>query len=142
MKRLWVVIPLGALVGVALVLASIYGFYQLLGALYPVGGPSAASQHLAISRAVGGLKNRDEQEFLSAADSGDPAIARRAWEICSAALGQNPTIDANNDVDPTDIGITVTVPGDESKGCTVGLDWTGIDWLHHEGWAFAEPSLG
>jgi hypothetical protein len=143
MKRLWVVIPLGTLLGVAVILACLYGFYRLQDVLYPDSQePSTASQHHAVSLAVGGLKHRNEHEFLSAANLGDPAIGRRAWKSCSEALDLNPTFEVDGITDPSAVGIVVTVPGDELKGCSFGLEWTGPDWLHHRGWAYAAPTRG
>lgn len=143
MKRLSVVVPLGTLIGVLIVLGSIFAFFKLQGLLYPDNqAPTAASQHRAISRAISGLERQNEQEFLSAQEWGDPLVARRAWKVCSAAFNLNPRISGNNDNVPWQIEIAVTVPGDESKGCVLELDWTGSDWLHHRGWSYETPSSG
>lgn len=143
MKRLWVVIPLATLAGLAVVLACAYAFYQSENVLYPDSEePSAASQHRAVSLAVGGLKHRNEREFLSAANWGGPAIGRRAWKICSGALDLNPTFGVDGISDPSDVGIGVTVSGSASRGCSFGLEWTASDWLHSRGWAYVAPTRG
>lgn len=142
MRRLWVVIPLGTLAGVMVILAALYGIYRLWNLDPEDQGPSAASAHRAITRAVDGLKARDEREFLSAADWGNPAMGKRAWRICSAAFDLNPRITGDNSVSISAIGILVAVPGDGSKGCSVGLEWSVSDWLNHRGWAFVEAAPG
>lgn len=140
---LGVIIPLGTLVGVVVYFTCFYGFFALQDLFYPtLQEPSAASQHLAIARAVGGLEQDNEREFLSAGQWGSGATGKRAWQICSRALDQNPIIDADNGTVPWQIEVSVTIVGHQRQGCVVQLDWTGSDWLNLRGWAYEDASRG